>query len=493
MTSTQNFKYVFKYLLIKILRKYMVNKISVIAVLVISLLVTITVADKLKLFDLLPRDHTEISCTNPLQIGLKAFTEFKGAKGDPVKFKVYDANTNTLLWTSPTFNLTHPYIDTLLSTTITSPPSLIRVDMVDASGNILSTILLEPDCDELVKNVTILYPPPNGCKLIINPDGGGGGSGSGSGGGNTSRGWPTVALVVPQQEIGKNINVIVKRTDPPFTVLAQSDTMTIPIEIISLNLVSVNPIPVQSFFDVTFDIKIDNITRTKAACTVINGAALESLLNVTTTTSTTVPASTTTTTTLPQCTTSADCNDNNQCTTDECTAGACVNIPKPNGSACDDGLFCTVSDVCTSGICGSSTPRNCNDSNSCTQDSCDEVSDSCTNTAVNLGTQTCGTGACQRTVPICAFGSPVTCTPGDPSPETCDNLDNDCDGAVDEGLGASACYTGPGGTEGVGQCSAGTQTCTNGAWGICTGEVLPTAETCNGLDDDCDGITDEGC
>jgi len=55
-----------------------------------------------------------------------------------------------------------------------------------------------------------------------------------------------------------------------------------------------------------------------------------------------------------------------------------------------------------------------------------------------------------------------------------------------------ACYGGPAGTEGKGTCVAGTQTCTSGAWGACTGEVTPAAETCNNKDDDCDGVTDNG-
>jgi len=54
------------------------------------------------------------------------------------------------------------------------------------------------------------------------------------------------------------------------------------------------------------------------------------------------------------------------------------------------------------------------------------------------------------------------------------------------------CYTGPPGSQGVGQCAAGIQTCVGGEWGPCVGEVLPSAEICDGYDNDCDGIIDNG-
>jgi hypothetical protein len=59
-----------------------------------------------------------------------------------------------------------------------------------------------------------------------------------------------------------------------------------------------------------------------------------------------------------------------------------------------------------------------------------------------------------------------------------------------------SCYAGPAGTEVVGRCRAGTQVChSTGVWPDgCTGVVLPTREVCaNAVDDDCDGMTDEGC
>ncbi len=52
--------------------------------------------------------------------------------------------------------------------------------------------------------------------------------------------------------------------------------------------------------------------------------------------------------------------------------------------------------------------------------------------------------------------------------------------------------------DGVGICRSGSQTCTliDGALtncGSCQGAVAPGEETCNGLDDDCDGIVDDNC
>jgi hypothetical protein len=73
-------------------------------------------------------------------------------------------------------------------------------------------------------------------------------------------------------------------------------------------------------------------------------------------------------------------------------------------------------------------------------------------------------------------------------PELCDDKDNDCNGDVDEGNpeGGSWCDSG-----GLGVCTDGTEFCTDGIL-ICVPDQGPGCEVCgNGLDDDCDGLTDE--
>jgi hypothetical protein len=59
------------------------------------------------------------------------------------------------------------------------------------------------------------------------------------------------------------------------------------------------------------------------------------------------------------------------------------------------------------------------------------------------------------------------------------------------GYKPKACYEGPTGTLGAGRaCKSGTRTCDNGTLSACVGQVLPSDEICNMLDDDCDGRVD---
>lgn len=87
------------------------------------------------------------------------------------------------------------------------------------------------------------------------------------------------------------------------------------------------------------------------------------------------------------------------------------------------------------------------------------------------------------------------CAPG--REEACNDLDDNCDGFVDEGcvcMGPEkSCYPGhPADLEGRGtQCRAGRQACDFETYGPCEGFVLPSAEVCDGLDNDCNGRVDD--
>jgi hypothetical protein len=111
------------------------------------------------------------------------------------------------------------------------------------------------------------------------------------------------------------------------------------------------------------------------------------------------------------------------------------------------------------------------------------------------GLGACGLGRVECYDPMTAICSTEPEGSADESvPEICNNLDDDCDGESDEHpeLLGMACYTGPAGTAGIGACRTGVRICVNGQpSAACTGEVLPGAERCNGLDDDCDGQVDE--
>ncbi len=94
--------------------------------------------------------------------------------------------------------------------------------------------------------------------------------------------------------------------------------------------------------------------------------------------------------------------------------------------------------------------------------------------------------------PNCA--SAAGCAQGcAPSSEICDGRDNDCDTRVDEGGFTRAC----GST--VGLCTPGVETCETQAspgsgvarWVGCTG-TRPMMELCNGLDENCNGVADDG-
>jgi hypothetical protein len=142
--------------------------------------------------------------------------------------------------------------------------------------------------------------------------------------------------------------------------------------------------------------------------------------------------------------------------------------PLTNASHCGAcGVVCSGGQTCNDGTCQCPTG----------QTLCDGVcrnlqtdSNNCGDCGIECpGALTCRTGTC-----ACAPGSfqcGTACVTSEPG---------------------TACYTGTSGAPGVGICEAGTWTCSGNSV-TCVGQVGPRTRVCNGVDDDCNNISDQGC
>ena len=149
--------------------------------------------------------------------------------------------------------------------------------------------------------------------------------------------------------------------------------------------------------------------------------------------------------------------------------------------------------TCVAGIPGSSCVAGTPAADDATCNGVDNDCNGQTDEDVVAQPTTCGVGACAATgLSTCVAGIPgSSCVAGTPAADdaTCNGVDNDCNGQTDEDVVAQPT------TCGVGVCArTGLTTCISGVAGNSCVAGLPAATdaTCNGLDNDCNGATDDG-
>lgn len=185
------------------------------------------------------------------------------------------------------------------------------------------------------------------------------------------------------------------------------------------------------------------------------------------------------------CDATLDC----QAGTDPCPGQTCdEDIDTCNGCIingdCNDGLFCNGAEACVGGSCQTGTAPNCDDDVDCTDDSCNEATDSCDHIANNAncddGLFCNGSESCDATLDCQTGSDPCPDQNCIESTDTC----NDCitDGDCDDGLfcnGAEACVGG---------------SCQTGTAANCDDDVGCTDDSCNTGTDSCDNIAvDDNC
>ena len=189
-------------------------------------------------------------------------------------------------------------------------------------------------------------------------------------------------------------------------------------------------------------------------------------------------------------------------------SGSFCNIDKPGGASGTE--VCNGIDDNCNGYVDESTAQNPLNCQACVPqpEICDGLDNDCDTQVDEVADlvdddEPCGSdvGQCDPGVTVCVNGDLQCQGAKGPFTEACDGIDNDCDNVID-GM-SMFCYV-PAGSVNTdpngymfGECRAGTAKCTavvnsgNASWGACVGQKLPTAEVCDGKDNDCNGVIDD--
>ncbi len=186
------------------------------------------------------------------------------------------------------------------------------------------------------------------------------------------------------------------------------------------------------------------------------------------------------------------CQASRACTADGLEACPAATAKVETCNAIDDDCDGTTDDLPPEATCskqafldkGSKAP--CTKDEDCTEadEKCDEAKGTC---LVLLG-------ECFGT-PTCSASGQLICNDvKTPKAELCNLEDDDCDGSIDEDYayeGPDGAKSGVGEACGTGACGGGKVVCANLSTASCDAASKAKGETCNAVDDDCDGETDD--